>query len=211
MPYQYPILLDLSRRSVLIVGGGRVALRKVRTLLDSDARQIRCVAPRIDPQMPSEVQRIAEPYHVKYLDGMDLAFAVTDSPQVNDQVVQDAQMRNIWVCRADTDTDQAGDFILPAKFQRGPITVAVSTSSPAISAAIRDQLSNLLDERWIKLAEAMQLLRPQVLACDGLTGQRRGDALRDLAGGQAMELLDEQGFTSLERWIKNRYPELNVT
>jgi len=204
-------LLDLSRRSILIVGGGRVAVRKVRGLLEADARQIRCVAPKIDPQMPAEVQQTTEPYHSKHMEGMDLVFAATDWPQVNAQVVQDAQMRNIWVCRADADTDQPGDFVVAAKFQSGPITVAVSTSSPAISAAIRDQLSSLLDGRWVKLAEAMQVLRPKVLGCEVLTCERRSDALRDLAGPQALQILDEQGITSLESWLKSRYPELNVS
>lgn len=211
MAYRYPILLDLSRRSILIVGGGRVAVRKVRGLLEADARRIKCVAPLIDPHMPSEALQITEPYHSKYMDGMDLVFAVTDSPQVNAQVVQDAQMRNIWVGRADAETDPAGDFVVPAKVQRGPVTVAVSAGGPALSVALRDHLSQGLDDRWIKLAEAMQVLRPQILACDATASDRRTAALRDLAGPQAMQVLDEQGFASLISWLRSRYPELNVT
>ncbi|MCC7351260.1 MAG: bifunctional precorrin-2 dehydrogenase/sirohydrochlorin ferrochelatase [Phycisphaerales bacterium] len=211
MACRYPILLDLSRRSALIVGGGRVAMRKVRGLIEADVRQIRCVAPKIDPQMPPAVQQITEPYHPKYMEGMDLVFAATDRPQVNAQVVQDAQTRNLWVCRADADMDQPGDFTTPAKFQRGPVTVAVSTSSPALSAMIRDQMLESLDDRWIKLAEATQHLRPRVLGCGGLSGERRSDALRDLASRQALEVLGEKGFTSLESWLVARYPELNVT
>jgi hypothetical protein len=44
-----------------------------------------------------------------------------------------------------------------------------------------------------------------------LSGERRSDALRDLASRQALEVLDEKGFTSLESWLVARYPELNVT
>ncbi len=211
MAYSYPILLDLSRRSILVAGGGRVAVRKIRGLLEANARQIRCVAPLIDPQVPSEVQQITQPYHSKHMEGMDLVFAATDSSQVNAQVIQDAQMRNIWACRADAEADQPGDFIVPAKFQNGPITVAVSTSSPAISAAIRNQLSGCLDGRWVKLAEAMQVLRPQILRCGELSSDRRWAVLCDLAGPQALQMLDEQGFTSLKSWLKIRYPELNVS
>jgi len=211
VPYRYPILLDLCARSILIVGGGRVALRKALGLIDAGARQIKCVAPQIDLQMPPAVQKINEIYRQEHLDGMDLVFAATHSPEINAQVVQDARRRKIWACRTDADPEEPGDFVTPAKFQRGPVTIAVSAASAALSASLRDHLSRCVDETWIKLAEALQVLRPQLLRCPTISPGRRSNALRDLAGQEALQVLNEQGFTSLEAWLKSRYPELNVS
>lgn len=209
MPYRYPIFLDLSGRSILIVGGGRIALRKAQGLIEGGADQIKCVAPRIDPEMPPAVQKIIDQYRSEHLNNMDLVIASTDSTQVNNQVIQDARRQKIWACRIDTDPDQPGDFITPARFHRGPITVAVSAAGASVSAALRDHLSSCMEEKWVKLAEAMQLLRPRLLQCTTLTPGRRSGALRDLASQEALQVLDNQGFSSLESWLKARYPEFN--
>src|SRR3954468_20844715 len=103
--YSYPLLLDLRGRRIVIVGGGSVALRKATGLVDAGASpgQIRVVAPRLPAAFPSGVTILPEAYRPAHLDDADLAFAATDSPVVNEQVVRDARARRVLVCRADVD------------------------------------------------------------------------------------------------------------
>src|SRR5438132_766481 len=115
-------MLDVSARLVVIVGGGGVAARKAATLLETGATRVRVVAPEFDPQMPTHVERVSEPYHPRHLDGAQLVFAATDSPEINEQVVLDARSRGVFVNRSDEGKPQ-GDFITPARFQEGEVIV----------------------------------------------------------------------------------------
>ena len=52
MPHTYPIMLDVADRLIIIVGGGSVAVRKAKTLIECGATRVRCISPEIDPEMP---------------------------------------------------------------------------------------------------------------------------------------------------------------
>src|SRR5580698_5560697 len=102
----YPILLDLSHRPVVIVGGGAVASRKAAGVLAAGARDVRAVAPKFVRDFPGELKKINEDFAPGHLDGAGLVFAATDSQGVNDTVVAEAQKRNILVGRADADEEE---------------------------------------------------------------------------------------------------------
>ena len=114
MPHNYPLLLDVSDRLIVIVGGGEVAVRKAVGLLEAGATRVRVVAPVFHERMPAQVQRVAETYRREHLDGAGLVFASTDDPAVNETIVRDARAMKILVCRADADDTNAGDFATPA-------------------------------------------------------------------------------------------------
>ena len=174
MPAAYPILLDISGKTILIVGGGGVAVRKAKGLLAAGAGCVRLVALQIDEQMADGVERIIGPYEPKHMDGASLVFAATDDPRINQQVVSDAKSRGIWANRADADEEATGDFALPAIHRRGDFVVAVSTgSSPALAAKVRDELARHVDPRWTKMAEAMRILRPKIRAIPDPALRRR--------------------------------------
>src|SRR4051812_5301403 len=104
-------MLDVTRRQTVVIGGGVVAKRKVAGLLDAGATRVRVVALEFQPDFakPGSIERIAAAYDPKYLDGAELVFATTDSPEVNEQVVRDSRSRGIWVNRAD-EGEPIGDF-----------------------------------------------------------------------------------------------------
>ena len=114
--------------SVLVVGGGRIALRKVKTLLPTGAH-ITVVAPQLDPEfttIPSIVLK-SRPYEPLDLRGIFMVFICTDKPAVNAQVNNDARARRILVNNACDYLD--GDFIVPARMDFGentPSTLIVS-------------------------------------------------------------------------------------
>ena len=149
----FAIEMNLEGRNVLVVGGGRIALRKVKTLLPTGAR-ITVVAPVIDPDLrslaadnSSLVSRLSSlvlkerPYETLDLRGVSLVFICTDQPVVNAQVSNDARARRILVNNACDYLD--GDFIVPARMDFGKnITVTVSTQgkSPSLAKKLKQKI-----------------------------------------------------------------------
>ncbi|HLY34887.1 MAG TPA: uroporphyrinogen-III C-methyltransferase, partial [Jatrophihabitantaceae bacterium] len=140
----FPMLLDLTGRRVVVVGGGRVATRRVRALLDAGA-DLLVVAPDISPELAqlgvAAVQRGFEPAD---LDGAWLAFACTDSAEVNAAVAEAAALRHVFCVRADRAGD--GTARTPAVLRRDGLTVAVTGGDdPLRAVALRDAISVALD------------------------------------------------------------------
>ncbi len=203
------MLLDVTDRLVVIIGGGAVAARKAAGVISAGALRVRCVAPRFCPDLPQTVERIESEYSAHHLDGAGLVFAATDQPTVNAAVVRDCRDRDILVCRADGDESERGDFITPAKFQEGSVIVAVSAGgSPALAVKLRDQIARSLDRRVLKMAEALRTLRPLLRSNESLTTARRAQALCDLAREEAVQTLDRAGIDGLRAWLREKYPEI---
>jgi precorrin-2 dehydrogenase / sirohydrochlorin ferrochelatase len=157
--FDYPIMLDLTGVPVLVVGGGRVALRKIEGLLRADAA-VGVVAPLIVSEIHAlPVQVVARRYEPADLDDVKLVITATDDPAVNAAVAADATARRIWVNSADDPKNCT--FILPAVARDGAVTVAVGTggSSPALASHLRAELEKWLAE--IGAADAAVALAAQ--------------------------------------------------
>jgi siroheme synthase-like protein len=209
MPHAYPLMLDVADRLVVIVGGGAVATRKATGLIECGATRVRCVSPELDPGMPEQVEHVWGTYERKHLDGADLVYAATNDPDVNAAVVRDARAQGILVNRADAgDDDTAGDFSTPARFKSGPVMLTVTAGGPALSAMIRDGVAAKWDERWTQMAEALQILRPVIVAKRNVPESKRRAALRELATPEAMDVLERGGVGALRSWLEARFPEI---
>jgi precorrin-2 dehydrogenase/sirohydrochlorin ferrochelatase len=206
MRYAYPLMLDVSDRLIVIIGGGAVAARKGRGVIKAGAKRVRIVSPTFDAALPAIVERVQEIYDPKHLEGAGLVFAATDRPEVNEAVVRDARSRGILVARADSDDVEPGDFATPAHFREGPVIVSVSAGSAALAASIRDDLAERFDPRWAVMADLMQTLRPLVLKTIPANADRRAKVLRALAGDEAIARAD-QGLPGVLAWLAERYPE----
>lgn len=208
MRHGYPILLDLSRRPVVIVGGGTVASRKAAGVLAAGGEDVRAVAPKFVRDFPAGVRQITENYAPAHLDGAGLVFAATDSASVNEAVVAEARQRGILVGRADSDESDPADFASPAVLRFGAVTVAVSAAgSPALAAVLRDRLSGSISNDWINLADALYRLRPTIKSV-GLPITRRREIFRTLASEEAADVQSSGGIQGLWDWIRKQYPEL---
>ena len=131
---RFPFFKDISGWDVLIVGGGRVALRKARVLSEFGVR-LRAVAPAFDEgfsEVPAE--RILREFRPEDLQGARLCVAATDCRAVNARVAELCRERGIEVNVSDDPS--LGTFHFPAMLRRGELTVALSTSgvSPACGA-----------------------------------------------------------------------------
>jgi precorrin-2 dehydrogenase/sirohydrochlorin ferrochelatase len=155
--------------------------------------------------MPEAVERIAENYEPRHLDGAGLVFAATDLAAVNDAVVRDARARGVLVNRADFDDHQPGDFAVPAKLRQGPVTVAISTGgSAALAVLIRNGVLDRWDPRWTRMADMMLALRRDVIEHLDHPEARR-DAFRDLATDEALGVLDSGGVQGVVQWLVARH------
>lgn len=209
MRYAYPIMLDVTDRLVVIVGGGPVAARKAAGIIQAGATRVRCVSPTFDAGMPEPVERVEGRYESNHLDGAGLAFAATDLPAVNEAVVRDARARGILVSRADAAGSEAerGDFTTPARLNESGVIVGVSAGSAAFAVLIRDGLAQRWDPRWSQMAEAMRTLRPRILARKDVHARQRQQMFRELATPEALDVLGAQGVDGLKAWLLGRFPD----
>ncbi len=202
----YPIMLDLADRRIVIVGGGAVAARKAAGVLAAGATRVRAVALAFVADFPDGVERLTRGYDPVDLDDADLAFAATDSAEVNDAVLRDARARRVWASHAGDGA--AGDFVTPARFDRGPVTVTVSAGSAALAVLVRDGLAQRFDPAWGAMAEAMAVLRPPLR--DGVDEPTRRAVFRTLATAEACRVLGERGLDGLKEWLRERHPNLSL-
>lgn len=167
MAMMYPIDLRLAGRTVLIVGGGQVAARRLPGLLEAGAK-VRVISPVFEPEVSENKSIVLEKgsYAPACLDGVDLVMACTNDPAVNAAVAADAEQRGLWCSVADD--SETGDFHVPAVLRQGGMTIAVSTggASPALAAAVRDRLAFHFGPEWgiliEELARARHILRKRV-------------------------------------------------
>ena len=163
----YPVSLNLAGKLCVVVGGGKVASRKVRGLLNSKAR-IRIVSPELNYILEVLVGREAiewraKCFDAKDLDGAFLVFAATDNPLVQAEIVKAARARELLLNVADG--PELCDFQVPAVLRRGDLSISVATNgkTPAVSALVRRRLEEVIGEEYALLTTLMGTIRDQVL------------------------------------------------
>lgn len=155
----YPVNLVVQGRPCLVVGGGAVAARKVRGLLEAGA-EVKVVAPQVvDDITASGVTCELRPYDKADLAGMWVVIAATDDSELNASIHADCEAARVWVNAADDAA--ACSFMLPAVVRQGPLTVAVSTSgySPALASWIRSHVEQWMGPEFAELAEMLSEAR----------------------------------------------------
>jgi len=201
----YPVLLDLDGKLCVVVGGGRVAERKVRNLLQAGARvQV------ISPQLTFSLTRFKEKgkfihrqrsFRSADLHGAFLAIAATDDRRVNERVFEQALRQKIPVNVVDDPVHCS--FIVPSLVQRGDLLIAVSTSgqSPALARALRQKLQKEIGPEYVFLLKLLGAVRKKVFSF-GL-GQKRNQVIsRKLAGKDLLPLIQKNDYAELEKRIK---------
>jgi siroheme synthase-like protein len=160
----YPVSLDVSGRRCLVVGGGSIAARKARSLLQCGA-QVTVIASAVSEEMralsPLAIEQRA--YRRGDTAGFQLVLTATGLAEVDGMVHADAEAANIWVNSAD-DVDHC-TFTLPSVHRDGSVTVAVSTdgASPALASWLRGEVAPLLEGTG-ELAQLLASARTRVKA-----------------------------------------------
>ncbi len=160
-----PLAFDLRQRLVLLVGGGPVALRKLRLLLRAGAR-VHLVA----PELVEGIQELLGPqvcwrsgvFEESDLESVCLVIAATDDRAVNAEVSATATRRGLWVNAVDQ--PECSTFIMPALVDRSPLLVAISSggASPVLARLVRTRIEAMLPGSFGRLAALSGALRHKV-------------------------------------------------
>ena len=173
---RYPLMLSMEGRRAVVVGGGDVALRRVRGLLDAGANVI-VIAPAVLPEIATlPVTVLQRGYRDGDLSAAWLAHAATDDPAVNARVASEAERTRIWCVRADDAPHSAA--WTPAVTRHGEVTVAVTSGGdPARSQRLRAAIA-------LALADGRLPVRPVRSAAPASpAGNRTGAGSVALVGG----------------------------
>ena len=159
----FPLFADLHDRCVLVVGGGAVAERKVRLLLESGAR-VQLVAPEVTAWLRENPSVTVHrgPFDPQHFEGAVLAIAATDDRAVNAAVAAAGRERNVLVNVVDV--AELSSFIVPAIVDRSPLVIAISTGgvAPVLARLVRERLEALLDGSFGQLAGLLQRWRERI-------------------------------------------------
>jgi len=165
-PY-YPVFLDLTGRLAVIVGGGAVAERKIRTLVDYGAR-VRVIAPQVTTWIAEQAETGAvahEPrgYVRGDLEGAFIAICATDSAEVNAAVFDEAESRGCLVNVVDV--PELCSFIVPSIVRRGQLQLAISTggAAPAVAKRLRKHIDSHVGPEWETYVALLGELRALVM------------------------------------------------
>lgn len=176
MPY-YPALLDLKDRLVLLVGGGRVAARKLASLLQVGAR-VRLVSPRLCPEARRQVgapgvELRERGFEQGDVEGAWLVVSATDNEDLNRAVARAAEAARVFVNVVDV--PPLCSFIVPAVVRRGELTVAVSTggASPAAARRLRQGLQKQFGPEWGDYLAILRAARSKLTALGRPAAQNR--------------------------------------
>jgi siroheme synthase-like protein len=165
LPY-YPVFLDVRGRRCVVIGGGRVALRKVISLLECGA-EVRVISPSLCRELARlNADRIISAMEREYqpadLAGSFVAIAATTEADINLRIAQEARRQKVLINVVDC--PEHSDFIVPSSFSRADLTIAVSTAgkSPALARKIRTKLEKEFGEEYASLVELIGEVRSEL-------------------------------------------------
>ncbi len=163
----FPILISISNRPCLIIGGGPIARHKVESLLKFSP-DITIIAPDVDEKLAeiageNNYKILKKQYQASDLNGFELVIAATGKKDLSKQIWQDCKERKIKINTFDD--HQYCDFILPATVKRGALTVSVGTQgkSPFLTKEIRRWMNRMFPPEWGEVVEIAADFRKQVL------------------------------------------------
>lgn len=163
----YPVFLDITDKRCLVVGGGKVAERKVTMLLQFNAHVI-VVAPVMTRALlklgeEGKIQYFQRIYAAKDLDNTALVFACTDNSAINNKIKKGAAQKNIPVNVADS--PDVCDFIVPSIIKKGDLTIAISTSGelPLLSKKLRQKIEEVVTDDYLEYLHIMRDLRRHLI------------------------------------------------
>jgi len=198
----YPVFFDIADKKCVVVGGGEVASRKVKRLLDCGAK-VSVISPELNSELAAlkkdnRISHIPSEYDSKGIDGAVLVIGATDDEKTNAAVSQDATARGIPVNIVDD--PQKCDFILPSIVERGDLTIAIGTggNSPALARHLRQDLESRYGAEYEIFLNILGRLRSQMTKNSG-AGRSWFDSL--LSSG-ILELIRKKDWEKVKKTVR---------
>ncbi len=200
-PDYYPAFLNLSGKRCIVVGGGKVAERKIVSLVRAGA-SVWVISPEITARLErlksdGAINHVSRGYRKGDLKNAFLAIAATSNERVNRAISIDAPfLVNV------VDVPELCNFIVPAVVDRGPLTIAVSTggASPAMAAEVRKELELLYGDDLGRYRAFLSKLRKEVM--ESIADKKaRETFLRQAASEKIMSILRSEGFNKAKESV----------
>ncbi|MDR5659664.1 bifunctional precorrin-2 dehydrogenase/sirohydrochlorin ferrochelatase [Serpentinicella sp. ANB-PHB4] len=202
MTKYYPIMLNIENKPCTVVGGGAVAERKVKSLLEYGA-----VVTVISPEVTSELKKLSETRKIVHLNktyaygdlkGSYLVYVATDRLEVSESCREEAVKEEILINVVDV--PPLCDFNVPATIRRGALTIAIGTDgkSPMLSRKIREELEQIFGSHYEAVLNILGALRDRALKeIDHI--ENRKQLFHELIYNCEIESLGKQGIDKLEQ------------
>jgi precorrin-2 dehydrogenase / sirohydrochlorin ferrochelatase len=201
----YPVNLDINGRRCLVVGAGRVGVRKADTLVQCGA-VVTVVSPEVSPAMTHLADQKAiilkqRPYRSSDVEDMFLVIGATDDETLNRQINADAESRNL-LCNI-ADRPEICNFILPAIVRRGNFVMAISTGgkSPAFAKHIRKRLETQFGPEYGTLLDLMGAIRNKLLA-EAHEPEVHKPLFEQLIEGDLLALVKDQEIARIDQLLR---------
>ncbi|NMC27710.1 MAG: bifunctional precorrin-2 dehydrogenase/sirohydrochlorin ferrochelatase [Syntrophomonadaceae bacterium] len=205
MAHLYPIFLNLAGRNCLVAGGGKVAERKIATLLENNAL-VKVVSPECTAEIAvwASQGRIAmhsRNFEAQDLEQVSLVFAATGDVHANSHITSLCREKGIWVNAVDDPPNC--DFFVPSILRRDSLCIAVSTEgkSPLLAAKLRRDLEEFIPPEYGEWVEILGDLREQIKNSTLDSGERK-EIIASLVNSDILDLLREGQREQVKERIK---------
>lgn len=203
MTSMYPVTLKLAGKCCTVVGGGAVAARKVKSLLEQGA-EVTVISPVLDEELFALKEQFvwrSSSYTEGMLKGSFLVIAATDSREVNHAVYEWCEEHQVLVNVVDSLEESS--FTVNAMVKRGDLMLAVSTNgiSPAVSKKIREELEMQYGPEYGTMLEILKQAREEALRSVQDASKRRR-FLQSVADMNLPELLKNETKEEVQKRVK---------
>ncbi|MGC8937691.1 MAG: precorrin-2 dehydrogenase/sirohydrochlorin ferrochelatase family protein [Thermodesulfovibrio sp.] len=207
----FPAFIDIKGKKCVVVGGGRVAERKIKTLLHYGAR-----ITLISPEINENIRKIVEKGQIEYIkkqfskediDDAILVVAATSDEKLNAQIVKNAKF--LENCVTATDVSEIGGLLynVPAIFNKADLTIAISTDFPALSKLLRDEISKSYGKEFALYLRYLKKLRKEIQKKIPET-KRRQEIFKKIASKKIVSILKQYGFKKAKQEVEKILNEI---
>ncbi len=201
MTNYYPAFINLCGKNCIVIGGGKVAERKIASLLNAGS-EVTVISPDLTNTLErhkknGRIKHIKRNYKKGDLKNAFLVIAATSDEKINKMVSKDAPfLVNV------VDRPELANFIVPSVVSRGPMTIAISTSgaSPAMARAVRKELELLYNKDFGRFITFLGQLRKKVMR-DIPANRERERFLKEVASKEILSILRKNGFKAAKNKI----------
>lgn len=204
----YMVSLDLKNKKCLVVGGGSVAERKARSLVECGAL-VYVVSPGLSPSLKSMageglIMYRQGTYESSDLKEMFLVFSATGREDVNRQIADDCALLNIMVNVVDDPAKCS--FLVPASVRRGSLAIAVSTGgkSPLLARKIREELESVYGPPYGEFLDLLGGLREEVIR-NVTDPDKKKKILENLLNEDIMSMLKKGRLETAKEMLLSAY------
>ena len=162
-----PLFIETTGKKCLIVGGGKVASRKLIPILKAKMK-VTLISPEVIEEIELNFQKnknlkiIKRKFEPEDIEGQFLIIAATNEKTTNQKIAKLSKDNNILVNMAEDSL--SGNTLIPSVVDRDPIKIAVSSgaASPILTRLVKTKLETVIPYSFSKLADIMMEYRDVV-------------------------------------------------